>query len=167
MKAVNLSKLSVLEMLGLYADILAELQGRGVVRTANSPVGDYAEKLAQSALGLKAAGGSQKGYDAVGTNGVKYQIKARRLATWNTPRQLSAIRNLEEKRFDFLVGILFHPDFRVMKGCLIPHSVVLEKSTDLRKHTNARVFYLNDNVWDVSGVKDVTAKLQKTQAKDA
>ena len=34
-----------IELMNMYADILSELNVRGVVRTYNSPVGDYAEWL--------------------------------------------------------------------------------------------------------------------------
>ncbi|MBN6039981.1 hypothetical protein [Amycolatopsis sp. 195334CR] len=47
----DLSGASVPELLGRYAAILAELRERGVVRTRNAPLGDYAEHLATKVYG--------------------------------------------------------------------------------------------------------------------
>lgn len=44
--------LTVRELLQYYADILTELKKRGVVRIANSPLGDYAELLVVRRLKL-------------------------------------------------------------------------------------------------------------------
>ena len=55
---------SIAELLAGYAGILAELRRRGVVRTNNAPVGDYAEWLAARALGGEiVANASEKSYD--------------------------------------------------------------------------------------------------------
>ena len=43
---------SSIELMNMYAEILAELNSRNVVRTYNSPVGDYAEWLVAEKLGL-------------------------------------------------------------------------------------------------------------------
>ena len=51
------------ELLGEYARILQELRSRGVVRTANAPLGDYAEYLALSVYGGELAPNSAKSYD--------------------------------------------------------------------------------------------------------
>lgn len=165
MTKINLKEHSVLGMLGLYAGILAELRERGVVRSENNPVGDYAEKLAQNILGLQLADGSAKGYDAVSPRGTKYQIKGRRLARQGTAsRQLSPLRGLDEKKFDFLVGILFHEDFRVMKGCVVPHSIVCENSRH-QAHTNSARFHLADDIWRIDGVEDITGHLLEEEKK--
>ena len=43
---------SSIELMNMYAEILAELNSRKVVRTYNNPVGDYAEWLVAEKLGL-------------------------------------------------------------------------------------------------------------------
>jgi len=63
------------ELLQLYGKILEELKTRKVIRTANSPVGDYAEWLVANKFGLKLMENSKKGYDAEDSEGIKYQIK--------------------------------------------------------------------------------------------
>ncbi|MEZ5202894.1 MAG: hypothetical protein R2701_00470 [Acidimicrobiales bacterium] len=47
---MDVEAMSVAELLGGYARIIAELRRRGVVRTNNAPVGDYAELLVAAAL---------------------------------------------------------------------------------------------------------------------
>ena len=61
---MNIKNKSSVELMNLYAEILAELNRRNVVRTYNSPVGDYAEWLVAEKLGLVLEHDSQKGYDA-------------------------------------------------------------------------------------------------------
>ena len=77
-------------------------------------------------------------------------------------RQLSAIRDLKGKQFDFLAGVLFSEDFTVQRACLVPISVV-EGLAKYRKHTNAWIFYLSDEVWGQAGVVDVTREVRKAQ----
>jgi hypothetical protein len=146
----------------MFVAVLDELRSRNITRSTNNPVADYAELLCEKALSLRRAPGSTKGYDAVDRNEQKYEIKGRRLTTHNTSRQLSAFRGLDEEHFAFLGGVLFRDDFSVMRGCLVPHSQVLCHST-YRKHTNAWIFHLNDSVWDLPGVIDITAELQKAE----
>jgi len=38
---------------------------------------------------------------------------------------MSVIRQLDARRFDFLVGVLFEEDFSVRRACVVPHNVVL------------------------------------------
>ena len=42
---MSIQQKSSIELMNMYAEILAELNSRNVVRTYNSPVGDYAEWL--------------------------------------------------------------------------------------------------------------------------
>ena len=51
--------------------------------------------------------------DAVGK---RYQIKARKLTTHNTSRQLGAIRELEKGHFDYLAAVLFSERFEVRRA---------------------------------------------------
>jgi hypothetical protein len=156
-------------LLKLHAAIECQLIKLKIIRTANNPTGDLAEYLFCMAFpDWVQEGNSQAHYDAIGpapdnlNTKVKYQIKGRRL-THNKSRQLSAIRDLKEKHFDFLAGVLFNEDYSVSKAILIPHAVVLKLATP-DEHVNGHRFLLRDDVWDdrwkVEGVVDVTAKLQ-------
>jgi hypothetical protein len=153
---------TVRDLLILYGQVMDELRDRKVVRTANSPVGDYAEQLFARSFGWRLKGNSAAGHDAEG-NGKRYQIKARRIAQRNSSRQLSAIRRLPQKTFDVLAAVLFDEHFAVLRAALIPHDVV-EVHAKPDNHTNSWRFMLDDKVWLLPGVEDVTAQLKLAQA---
>lgn len=159
---MDLSKLSVIELLETYASILKELKSRGIVHSTNNPVANYSELLVCRALGLHGMTESNKGYDAKDDRGHKYEIKGRRLTSENPSRQLSVLRELGNGHFDYLVGVLFSENFRVDKGCVIPHELVLERAK-YRTHTNAHIFHLVDDIWDKKGVRDITENLKKAE----
>jgi hypothetical protein len=71
---------------------------------------------------------------------------------------LSAIRDCEAAHFDYLAGVLFAENFCVLKACLVPHETVLALSK-YRKHTNAHIFELKDELWALPGVVDITKKI--------
>jgi hypothetical protein len=159
--AFTLSTPNVRELLQLYAGVLDELRERGILRSTNNPVADYAEWLAASALGLELVSNSVAGYDASGPDGTLYQIKGRRPTAAGSSRQLSSIRGLDRPGpapFDILVGILFRPDFSIMRAAAIPIAVVRELATP-DPHVNARRFILRDSVWDAPGVEDITESI--------
>src|SRR3989344_1397281 len=79
----NMKKKSTPSLLVCYSEILRELRRREVVRTSNSPTGDYAELLACKKFNLKPAPNSTKSYDATDNKGKRYQIKSRRLTAEN------------------------------------------------------------------------------------
>ena len=88
-------------LLRLQAAAVEELRRRGVVRTGNAPLGDYAEHLFAKAFGWKLTVNSSVSYDAEDDEGTRYQIKARRLRN-NVAggRQLGVMRGLPDKAFD-------------------------------------------------------------------
>jgi hypothetical protein len=69
MFAMDLRQLTVNELLALGVDATQELRRRGIVRTANNPIGDFAEYLFCRAFSWKLADNSQKNADAVGPDG--------------------------------------------------------------------------------------------------
>lgn len=153
--------LTVPELLLLHAKVGEELRERGVVRSANNPTGDLAEYLFCRTFGWSQAPNSVRGYDAVGSDGVRYQIKGRRIHRRNKSRQLSAIRDIGGGHFDVLAGVLFDDDFNVTKAALVPIAFVVERSTYIM-HTNSNKFMLRDEVWNASGVRDVTDEIKAT-----
>ena len=159
MPVISLEPYTSAELLDLHAAITLELGQRGVLRSANNPTGDLAEYLFCEAFGWKQAQNSESGFDATGPDGIRYQIKSRRLHQKNTSRQVSALRQLETEPFDILAGVLFAPDYTIQRAALIPISVVREHAR-YRKHTNAHVFHLRDAVWDLAEVEDVTDALR-------
>lgn len=159
----QLSELAVRDLLRLQADVLDELRSRNVVRSANAPAGDYAELLFAKAFGWMLEGKSSAGHDATDSQGVRYQIKCRRLTRHNTSRQLSAIRNLGGKPFDVLATVLLGGDFRVSRAALVPIEVVQDQSTFI-SHVNAHRFLLRDAIWQLPGVIDVTEQVRSAES---
>lgn len=150
------------DLLKLYTKVLEELRRRDVVRSSNNPVADYSELLFCLAFGWAREGNSKAGHDA--TDGsIRYQIKGRRQTAHNPSRQLSAIRKMEGNPFDFLAGVVFADDFTVLRAALVPIAIVSSRAR-WSKHVNGWLFNLDDVVWLLSGVTDVTKKLQAAQA---
>lgn len=138
---MDLSKLTTKELLRLQASATSELLNREVVRTKNNPLGDYAEWLVAKALGLTLQTNSKAGYDGIDSEGVRIQIKGRRITSGNKSRQLGAIRKYDGKDFDVLAAVIFDEDFEVIEAYLIPHHVVGEYAS-YREHVNAHILVL-------------------------
>ena len=162
MDNINLESTSVGELLALYARILSELKTRGVLRTANNPVADYAEFLVRTALSLEAAPNSEKGYDATDADGKRYAIKARRQTKGPRATRFSAIRGLEDGHFDYLVAMLFKEDFRVHRAAILTHEAVTKRAY-WQKHVNGWILPLNDSLWIDESAKDITARIRAAQ----
>jgi len=158
---MNLESLSILNLLGQFADILDELKRRGVVRTRNNPVADYAEWLAADALGLALERNSKSGFDAKNNKGERFQIKGRRLDVTNKSRQLSVIRNLAAKEFDYLIGILFDHDFKVIEAYKIPYKLI-EKYARFSEHQNGYILQLKGPIIQEASVEDITLIVNKS-----
>ncbi|MDQ3612966.1 MAG: hypothetical protein M3412_01450, partial [Chloroflexota bacterium] len=119
-----ISDLSDAEVFTMWVSALMELRRREILRSFNTPTGDYAEWLVARTLGLTLENNSRSGFDAVGPDGTRYQIKARWLATPKSNRQLSVIRNLDADPFDYLIVVLFGPGFEITECWQIPIDVV-------------------------------------------
>ena len=109
----------ILALMNQYAAVLITLNERGVIRTYNSPVGDFAEWLVSQKLGLRLEKNSARGLDATGSDGLRYQIKCRWERTdFPTPqsRELGVIRSLEKNQFAFRSGRLIRSRTRSSPG---------------------------------------------------
>lgn len=92
-------------LLRQYADILAELRARGVIRTANAPVGDYAEHLAQRVYGGTLETNSVKSHDLLSAASKRIQVKARAVGKANNrTTKFSTFRSFQ---FDLACFLLF------------------------------------------------------------
>ena len=156
MKSASLKRMSGQELLKHFCDTLNELRDRKLVRSTNNPAGDYAEKIVKDALHLSLAEKSNAGFDATDSRDRRYQIKGRRITPHNQSRQLSFMRELESKPFDYLVGVLFEPDFSVKRAAKIPFRIVRERAR-YSTHTKAHRILLVDEIWGLKGVQDVTS----------
>lgn len=116
------------ELLKIYGLIMRELRNRGVIRSTNNPVSDIAEWLGAKALGLSLATNSAKSYDATTSEGIRYQIKGRRITRENRSTQLSVVRNLGEGGFDFLLALYFDEDFALTRALRLTHAAVVRHS---------------------------------------
>jgi hypothetical protein len=158
----DLSQSSAIELLRLHARIGKELRDRGLTRSSNNPVGDFAEQLFCRAFGWRMVNNSTRAIDAIGPDQTRYQIKARRMTRHRPSRQLSAIRGLERCHFDFVAGVLFDEGYSVIRAAIIPHAVIVARAT-YQELTNSYRFHLRDDVWEASGVRDVTAELRSVE----
>lgn len=120
----DIAELPDQEVFRLWVSTLIELRRRSILRSFNTSTGDYAEWLVANALGPSLENNSTAGYDAVEPDGTRYQIKARWLATPKSSRQLGFIRDLDGDPFDFLIVVLFGPEFSVAECWQIPINVV-------------------------------------------
>ena len=139
-----------------YASIINSLYSAGVVRTYNSPVGDYAEWLVSTKLNLHLEKNSEKGYDAMDAeSGLRYQVKSRWMHPGKNSRQLNVIRNYEDNQFDYLVAVIFGNDFDVAEAYVIPHDV-LKEYFPFNKHQNGIVVTLTHEFIHDTRVKEIT-----------
>jgi len=142
-----------------YADGMDELRRRGLVRSENNPVSDYAELVVSQTLDLKLMKGSTKGVDARDGRGTRYQIKGRRLVGRGS-RQLGVIRDLEKRPFDVCVAILFDHKFRPSRVYRIPIGAI-EKHGKFSKHQNGWIVQVGDRLISDKRVKDITRLFAK------
>jgi len=151
---MDLRELTVKELLKQHSSIIDELKRRKIVRTKNNPVGDYTEWLVAKGLGLELSSNSSAGYDGIDSEGVKIQIKGRRITPENKSRQLSAIRKLKEKDFDQLAAVIFDENYEIIDAVLIPHEVI-EEYANYRSHVNAHILHLKGPILNDSRIKDI------------
>jgi hypothetical protein len=157
---IDLKNNTLSELLELHAEVNEELRRREIVRSANNPTGDLTEYLFCSAFGWKQAPNSKKGFDATDEQGIRYQIKGRRVHRRNKSRQLSSIRDF--LGFDFLAAALFDDTYTIRRAIVLPVSLVADRSIYV-KHTNSYKFMLHDEIWNIPGAKDVTSKLRAVE----
>ena len=157
---MNLDKPHFRDLLVLFGDLLDELKRRGIVRSRNNPVADYSEWLVSKAFGLNLQPNSNSGFDAVDSKGIRYQIKGRRLHPANKSRQLGVIRNLEDKKFDFLIAVLFNKDFSVLEAHKIPHRLI-DKHSRFSKHQNGHIMILRGDILTAEGVERIDEQLSE------
>lgn len=162
--AVNTDDLTDRQLLDLHCAVMDALRQRGVIRSANNPVADYTETLVARALNATLAAGSQAGFDAVGPDGTRYQIKGRRLTAANKSTQLSALRNLASNPFDQLAAVVFNSNLHVEYAALIPLDVV-KRVGRYRVHTNAHTLHFRRKLLSEPDVVDITDLIHKAYEK--
>jgi len=103
---------------------------------------------------------SRAGFDAIDSKGIRYQIKGRRLHPSNSSRQLGVIRNLAEKKFNFLVVVLFDKDFSILVAYKIPHHLI-DKYARYSEYQDGHILSLKGDVLTAKGVERIDNILRK------
>ncbi|HUB39010.1 MAG TPA: macro domain-containing protein, partial [Streptosporangiaceae bacterium] len=160
--APDLSMLSESGLFSLYRAILGELRSRGVIRTENAPVGDYAEYLVATALGGQLAPNAEKAWDVLGNGGEKLQVKARVVSDPAEPGQLQ-LSPFRSFGFDSAVIVLLSAtDYAVSRASKVPRHVV-ESSAVYRQHVNGKVLFARPEIMGHPDATDLTAALRAAQ----
>ena len=160
--APDLSAFSEPGLFALYRAILSELKHRGVIRTENAPVGDYAEYLVATALRGQLAPSSEKSWDVLAQDGEKLQVKARVVSDPAAPGQLQ-LSPFRSFGFDFAVIVLLSAtDYVVSRASKVPRDVV-ESSAVYRKHVNGNVLFARPEIMGHPDATDLTAALRAAQ----
>lgn len=146
-------------MLKLHSQVITELQHRNVLRTQNNPVGDYTEWLVAKCLKLDLESNSSSGFDAKDNKGTRYQIKGRRTTPKNKSRQLSVIRNLIQKEFDFLVAVIFDEQYEVIEAVSIPQEVIADYAM-FNSHQNGHILHLKGPILSDKRVTNIKKLLK-------
>lgn len=125
---------SVPDLLGHYAAILRELRRRGVVRTGNAPLGDYAEHLAAQVYRGELVANSVKSYDLQAADGRRVQVKARIVGPGTKPGAIFSVF----RSFDFDIAVLLAFDsatYDVLWAREVP-TADIEAATRYSSHVN-------------------------------
>ena len=153
----------ILALMNQYAAVLITLNERGVIRTYNSPVGDFAEWLVSQKLGLRLEKNSARGLDATGSDGLRYQIKCRCKIPYGAiapqSRELGVIRSLEKNQFDFLIAVIFDSHFQVRAAYQIPHEIIPRYAV-YRRHVNGHILLADGLILRDPATKDITHLLR-------
>lgn len=122
--AESIHAVSDSDLFRIYGLVMEEFKERGLTRSSNNPAADYAELLIARQFGVAPAGGVQTGYDVLTVEGLRIQVKARRLGAGTRPPYYGWIRKLEQREFDKLAAVLFNADFTVSEADLVSWEAV-------------------------------------------
>lgn len=156
---IDVTTLTISELLNLSSSISKELRQRLVIRTSNGLSGDFGEWLFKEAIGWKLEENSRAGYDAISPELGRIQIKCRRITPRNPSRLLGSFRKLEKDPFDMLAAVLLDENYSIRRAALIPIDVV-KNHASFNDHTNGHRFHLHDLIWTISSVRNVTEELR-------
>lgn len=151
--------MTVSQLLGTYARVLAELRSRQVVRTNNAPVGDYAELLVAHALdGTLARSVSEKSYDLTCEEFGKVQVKGRAV---DVPASASQSQTSPFRSWDFdhaaLVMVRLS-DYSVHRAVVVPVGLAREQAT-WKSTIGAHVVHMRPPLIDALDAVDITGRV--------
>ncbi len=156
---VDLGQLTIHELLGLHGEIIRELRRRNVVRSNNTPPGDYAELLVMMALDGKLADKSAKSWDVITPPYGRVQVKSRIVTNPadNGQRQLSALRSWD---FDHLAVVLFDGALGIYDAALVPAQAAQHARTYYRAYTNSTVLFADASLMGMTIDPEFANKLR-------
>jgi len=132
---MDIESATVPQLLTQYAEILAELRKREVVRTRNAPIGDYAEFLSAAVYDGALEPNSGKSHDLIAADGRLVQVKARTIGEGvHSSAKFSAFRSFE---FDVAVFLAFDLSTYGLVWAREVASADVESATSYSAHTNA------------------------------
>lgn len=153
MTLIKLEQMTNVELLQAHGAVIDELIRRDVVRTRNNPIGDYTEWLVCKRLDLNQQNNSTAACDAVSKTGnQRYQLKGRQSDAHRV--QFSAIRNLEQNGFDFVIAVVFNKDYSIRFAAKLTHTAV-ERLSRYHGHINAHILMLSEDCFEIDGVEDI------------
>jgi hypothetical protein len=156
---LNLENHTIKELLKLHSQVITELRHRDVLRTENNPVGDYTEWFVAKCLKLDLKNNSSSGFDAKDNKGTRYQIKGRRITPNNKSRQLSVIRNLNQKEFDILVAVIFDGEYEIIEAISIPQEIIADYAR-FNPHQNGHILHLKGPILSDKRVTNIKKLLK-------
>jgi hypothetical protein len=151
---------SIAQLFRLFAAVLAELRRREVVRSANAPVGAYAELLVAKLTGGALAAPSEKSWDALTPTGERLQVKARLVGSQPRPGQLelSPFRSFD---FDAAIIVLLSADtYEVVRASRVP-VVEVQARSRFRAHVNGHICFANQSLLTSMGSQDLTDPMRR------
>lgn len=156
MSSIDLTVLSVRDLLQLDAAVIAELRRRKLVRTNNKPLGDIAEAIVCAARGGVLEPNSTRSHDITTSHGDRVQVKAMGVRSAGLAGKFGAFRS---SGFTTAVFLAFGPDFGLIEAWEIPSAAIEEAR--FSAHINGRQPTLR---WVRSAGTDVRAEMQAAWA---
>ncbi|WP_277455359.1 hypothetical protein [Janibacter sp. DB-40] len=162
--APDLTSASASDLFVLQGQLLGELRSRGVLRTNNPPVGDYAEWLVSQALGSnRLPANSTKSFDLESRVYGKVQVKARLVSSPAKSGQLQT-SPFRTDGFDYAALVLLSDiDFSVVSAVLLPLAAVQERWS-WHQHVKGWTVQMNGPTMDHNDKIDISDGLRRAAA---
>lgn len=153
----SVSGASTVSLLRLYAAILTELLGRGVIRSRNAPAGDLAEHLALIVYGGKLAPPSAKSWDLRSSDGRLLQVKCRVAG----PRQAGNYSFFRSWDFDACIFVRLNPQTYDITSAIEVPAAAVQTLARASTHVNGSRVHLSDDLMLLDGSINRTSEFRQ------